>query len=214
MEESDIYFYNAITEFQNSNNKESVNYVFIGTNSNPSPINNTGWMHSIKNNDNVYGTEPFPYAYAKCLVFMSEYPNIKSKILNFAISSTNGVSRLYQGVNDWKSGRKTGIHGSLIEPQKSIGEYDNNMYVEVSTITFEYFTKLLDITKIDVLIVDVEGCEYDILKQCLSLNFYPKIIYYEEFNMNNNDKNDCYNFLSSKYDIIKCKYDNLCKLKK
>lgn len=211
MEESDIHFYNAIVDFQ-KNNKD-VTYVFIGTNSNPSPINNTEWMHSITTNDRVYGTEPFPSAYSKCLTFLSEYPNMKSKLLNFAISSNTGVAKLYQGVSDWKSGRKTGIHGSLIDPKNSTGEYNDSMYVEVATITFKYFIDLLDINKIDVLIVDVEGCEVEILKQCLDLNIYPKLVYYEEFNMTQENKNKCYNMMSSKYDITKCKYDNLCILK-
>lgn len=211
MEESDIHFHEAIVDLQNKSNQ--INYVFIGTNSNPSPINNTEWLGSITKKDMVYGTEPFPSAYSKCLKFLSEYPNIKHKILNFAISNQNGSAKLYQGVSDWKNEIKTGVHGSLIEPKNSMGEYNDNMYIEVSTITFEYFISLLDITKIDVLIIDVEGCEFEILKQCLSLGFYPRLVYYEEFNMKQEHKNASYELMSLKYDITKCKYDNLCLLK-
>jgi len=211
MEESDIPFYNAISKFQNEH--YGLNYVLIGTNSNPSPINNTEWLTRITESDRVYGTEPFSPAYQKCLTFLSEYPNIKSKLLNFAIAEKNGVARLYQGLMDWKSNNKTGIHGSLIEPKNSTGEYDYSMYVDVSAITFEYFAYLLDIQKIDILIVDVEGFEMEVVKQCLSLGFRPKMIYYEEFNMKQEQKDSCYSFLSPMYDITRCKFDNLCLLR-
>lgn len=211
MQDEDFHFLNAVNLIQER--FSPLSYVFIGTNTNPSPIINTSWLENIGPEDLVYGIEPFPSAYAKCLTFFREFPNIKAKVVNSAISKQNGVAKLYQGVSDWKSGRKTGIHGSLLSPGESTGEYNNEMYVEVSTITFEYFAQLLGIPRIDVLVVDVEGYEYEILNQCLSLGFCPKLIYYEEFNMNSENKSKCDNLLFSKYNITKLKYDNLCILK-
>ncbi len=210
MEESDIYFLNAIGNLQKK--LSNISYVFIGTNTNASPVIDTSWLRSINSTDLVYGTEPFPSAYSKCIKFFSEFPSIKAKMLNFAISNQNGFSKLYQGVSDWNK-EKTGIHGTLISPENSTGEYNNSMYVDVSTVTFEYFVYLLNITKINVLIIDVEGYEYEILKQCLDMGFYPELIYYEEFNMKQHEKEKSYNLLCNMYDITKCKYDNLCLLK-
>lgn len=212
MEETDIHFLNAIANIQQ--NKTNISYVFIGTNTNPSPVINTEWLNNITENDEVYGIEPFPSAYARCLEFFTEFPKIKAKMLNSAIADKNGVAKLYQGVSDWKSNTKTGIHGSLIPPQESLGEYNENMYVEVSTITFQSFVQMFNVSKIDVLVIDVEGYEHEILKQCLALGFNPEIIYYEDFNMKPNKKEECLRMLSDEYDITKCKYDNLCLLKK
>lgn len=212
MSEIDIPFLEAVTKLQES--KSNLSYVFVGTNTNPSPIINTSWLEKVSSSDLVYGVEPFPEAYAKCINFFSEYPKIKHKILNFAISNKNEMVKLYQGVSDWNSGRLTGIHGTLIHPKDSSGEYNENMHINVNAITFQHFTHLLNINKIDILIVDVEGFELEILKQCLSLGFYPDLICYEEFNMSSNDKQECYDLLSERYNITKFKYDNLCLLKK
>lgn len=210
MEDTDIHFFEAVTNIRKTS--DSLSYVFIGTNSNPSPIINTSWLESITLNDQVYGIEPFSKAYAKCLTFFSEFPNIKAKVINSAISDKNGTAKLYQGVKDWENENITGIHGTLIYPKNSLGEYKNEMYVDVSTITFEYFVWLLDIKKINVLVIDVEGYEHEILRQCLSLGFLPEIIYYEEFNMLKDQKDKCIELLG-KYNITRCKYDNLCLLK-
>jgi FkbM family methyltransferase len=216
----DISTSKCVEEFLKIKNKYgSLDVVIIGTSSNPSPLeiydNDHAKFFSIfDKNDTIYGIEPFTPAYLKCKNYFKEYyPNLNIQLFNYAIGDVDGEVNLYQGNSDWNN-LKSGIHGTLITPDKHIGEYSWNNFIKVNSITFETFITTTNILKIDVLVIDTEGYDYEIIKKCLSSNIIPKIIFFEYNNFKENIRDEYIKFIHEhNYDVYK--YDNnfMCILK-
>jgi FkbM family methyltransferase len=89
-----------------------------------------------------------------------------------AIGEKNGRSRFYGGARD--------IHYSLnrTEVNREEGSF------EVDVLDLSSFLRKYDVKHIDILIVDVEGGDYAIMKQLCNLNsLKPKIIQFEHAHM-------------------------------
>jgi len=79
--------------------------------------------------------------------------------------------------------------------------------IEVECKKWSTFLTENNIEKIDLLLLDCEGYEFEILKNINFDKIRPKIIRYEYFHIEN--KEECDNFLKSKkYDIQLCYHDH------
>jgi FkbM family methyltransferase len=164
----------------------ALNIVLIGTNANPSPFEEDNsdlkLFSMFDETDTIYGFEPFTDAYLLCKdYFKKYYPGLNVKLLNYAIGEIDGEVDLYQGTADWISS-KTGVHGTLITPNKHKGVYNNSDVIKVKSMTVEMFLKVYTISTIDILIIDAEGYDYEIVKKYFSLGIFPCMLFFEHTN--------------------------------
>jgi FkbM family methyltransferase len=98
----------------------------------------------------VYCFEPDPYAYERLLanLRLNKVKNVKA--FHSAIFNKDGVVKI---------GHPDGLGVS----ESSILRAEINNAVEVSCTTFETIVKLLDIEKINMIKIDIEGAEFDLI---------------------------------------------------
>lgn len=146
------------------------------------------YLDSLESFD-LYLIEPIEKYFNKLKEKYSKYESNSNIVYcNYAISDIRGkVSMIDQG----------GM--SKITPNGSI---------KVNSVKFNDFIESTGISKIDLLILDCEGYEYNILKQINYNDIEISCIRYEFYWIN--EKNECDNFLNKNgYTVNFCKYDNI-----
>jgi FkbM family methyltransferase len=115
----------------------------------------------------------------------------KVHYIKFAISEINGnVNMLDQGC---------------------MSKIDNNGGIIVNSMTWEKFTNDYCVDKVDLLLLDCEGYEFNILNQINFEKIKPSVIRYEYWWIEN--KEECDNYLiSNGYSIKFCEFDNTNKI--
>lgn len=112
----------------------------------------------------------------------------KVKYKNYAIADTDGYVNMFD-----KGG---------------MSHIDNSGNLQVKCKSWNNFILETNIKKIDLLLLDCEGYEFDIIKQINFNNLKPKIIRYEYHHMPN--KRECDKFLMSlNYKIRYCYHDHI-----
>lgn len=113
----------------------------------------------------------------------------KIKLLNFALSDKNETRKLY----------KCKYRGKEIEQLSSLVlrdsdreniYFDENYFEQVNCVTFEFLIEKYKIKKIDLLLVDTEGYDFNIIQMFPFEKFQPKIIQFENWPHENDDKNN------------------------
>jgi len=125
--------------------------------------------------------------------------------LNYAISNTQGKTLSYCIFEAPFGYPEATINGFLTKKQQN--KYINNgakliKKIDIKTVTLDYiFNKYLPKYKIiDLLDVDIEGKDLDALRSNNWIQYRPRYIYVESYNLNfeNLHKNSIYNFLINK----------------
>ena len=111
----------------------------------------------------IYAIEPHPHSFRSLFANTKDNPKIKQ--INNAITGQEGQFSLYQN-------NKT-IGMSLIQP-KDATEYQE---IPVAAITIDHFFNAMKIKHVDLLKIDVEGCEYEIFLSDGFKKVAPKIDY-------------------------------------
>jgi len=128
----------------------------------------------------VYGFEPNPNALSNLNYRYGS--NTKVKIVDKAVSDTNGKCQFFYHPDNSTISAFNKNHISFHLPEKEIINFD------VETVKLDSFCNAENIDFIDLIKVDVEGAEYMILHS-LDLNFYRNVKYLLiETHENTNDK--------------------------
>jgi len=122
----------------------------------------------------VYALEPVKEQYEYLLRKLDRFPNCK--IFNLAFSSNNGIARIQIGKSQGELG---GMGSSSMLPpkyhHKLFPEISFAKFQEVNTVTIKDFSIQNEITKIDLLWLDLQGLEFITLnasKDYIELNVY------------------------------------------
>lgn len=123
------------------------------------------------------------------LIEKNKIPTNKIKFYNYGLFTENGNFKFYKPKNNKY------VSHSIIE-----GIASNN-YINVEMKTLKTIMKELNHTKIDLLKLDIEGCECDILEQMINENIYPKYIAVDfdlgwTSNKNIQNKERCYDIIN------------------
>jgi FkbM family methyltransferase len=104
------------------------------------------------------------------------------------------------------------INGSVtMIDQGCMSKIDNSGTIKVDSITWEKLINYCNIDKIDLLLLDCEGYEFNILNQINFSKIKPSLIRYEYWWIEN--KEECDNYLiSNDYQIDLCEFDNTNKI--
>lgn len=162
--------------------------------------------------------------------YFDNYKNAEShgiKTYNFAMSDKTGVATFYSSL--YETTRKTNWRyaGSLLKPllKPDTNEALNHSVIydmdgiEIPTKRFDEFCKEINVVRIDLLFIDVEGAEYKVLKSLGDIR--PKLIFaetahYQTKNFDNELDLDAFDDLLSSlgYEIFeRLQCDTLYKLK-
>lgn len=122
----------------------------------------------------IYGFEPVPNIYNQTLITLSKYKNIK--IFPFGLSDKSGKSVLYlsEGMSDGSS--------SLMFPKEHLNihtEVKFDKKIEIQTYTIDDWAKQQNISKIDLLWLDLQGMEPAVLKSSPNILKTVSAIYTE-----------------------------------
>lgn len=124
----------------------------------------------------VYLVEPVYQTYQKLINnYNKYYPNNNFNFINIAINTYDGEGFLITHDNDDSFGLCSFFRT----------ETSNSIKIPVSCLTFKSFIEKYRIFNIDFLKIDTEGMDYEIVKQCLSNQIYPKIILLENIGISN-----------------------------
>ncbi len=127
-------------------------------------------------------------------------PDIKCR--NVAISSSNSTQPLFQIASDapnmpyWAPQLASFRYDVVASHRDRIPNIEAHIVSElVECVTLD---KLIDqerLPAIDLLAIDVEGSDFEVLKQISSLTIFPKFIYYEHLHLSSSDREESYQFL-------------------
>lgn len=129
--------------------------------------------------------EPIDKYFDNLKLVYGKYGN-KVEYIKVAISEVNGIVNMLD--------------------QGCMSKIDNNGHILVDSITWDKLLINNNINKIDLLLLDCEGYEFNILNQINFLKIKPPVIRYEYYHIPN--KEECDSFLiSNGYKIELCEYD-------
>ncbi len=129
--------------------------------------------------------EPIPEYFAE--LERNYAGNDKVKCINFAIHSQTGKINMYRHVRTSDSKSWTNGIASVNPEHYKLNNLESNVIekVEVDAITFEDLFSKMRIQKIDLLVMDTEGYDYELLKMYPFESHKPKIIQFEHGLPNN-----------------------------
>jgi FkbM family methyltransferase len=149
-------------------------------------IRNHGWRG--------IAVEPVPENYARLVETYKDYPTVTPR--NVAIGSINGTAPFYSVA------QPEGVE--LPEWTRQIGSFDRDhitkhaalhpgledliVQIEVDTQTFDALLEQTGESGIDFLQTDVEGYDYEILKQIDFDRWKPRMVLYEDFHISAEDR--------------------------
>ncbi|ARN71587.1 hypothetical protein BST91_08000 [Nonlabens tegetincola] len=189
-------------------------------------------IHKFIIRDNWSGVliEPQQQVYVNYLT--KTYSKIKGiKLINAAIDNQTGEKDMYI-ISFSKDRWATGLASFGEESMKKLidsGYIDKHARlqnirtpekkdeyiakVKVTTYSFHDVIKNNDMNHIDLLQIDAEGYDFELLKMFPFDLIKPVFLNFEFSHLNDNDKKDCYNFLSSiGYSYSKIGNDLFCEL--
>jgi FkbM family methyltransferase len=136
----------------------------------------------------------------------STYHDYRGRLVfeNAAISSTNGTCTLYRVKDsliaaDWERGIAS------VLPPLDLERFTAEV---VPCMTFDALLARHNVSRIDLLQIDVEGYDFEILKLLDFNKVHPRMIRYEHRHLRPNDKRSCQMYLKHRgYEILEMKFD-------
>lgn len=167
-------------------------------------------FESIKSNNwTVTFVEPIPYLFEK---LVNNYGNDERfRFVQKAVGK--GVSNFYF------IDKQSGLDLNLPYWYDQLGSFDFNHilkhfgdsikpYIRSIRVETIGLNELLD-SRVDLLHIDVEGYDWEVLKQLDKTKYSPKIILFEHKHLNDSDYKSCLDFLDNYY-FIKFIDDTIC----
>jgi FkbM family methyltransferase len=147
--------------------------------------------------------EPLPHYFSKLKDNYSGLENIK--LVNKALHPSKKEEVLYcidesaigkNGIPEWARGIAT-FNKSLMEKHgKKIPNFSEHLVEEkVDCISWDELVELYGIEKLDLLVIDTEGFDYEVIKMVDFSKIKPAIIRFEHSHLSNDDLKACYNLL-------------------
>lgn len=111
------------------------------------------WPHA-----QIYAFEPVPELYEQLKINTAQFSNVAT--FNMALAQKSGNAIFYKS-----SGRSTAT-SSLLAPQEYLNEMPGTFFehIEVPTIDLDSWASVNNVTKIDLMWLDMQGGELDALK--------------------------------------------------
>ena len=121
-------------------------------------------LHAAQICKEVYCFEPDPYAYERLLA-------------NLRLNKVKNVKTFHSAVFNKDGFVKIGHPDGLGISESSMLRAETNDVVEVSCTTFKKIAELLDLERIDMIKIDIEGAEFDLIPSAREfiINYMPTV---------------------------------------
>jgi len=153
--------------------------------------------------------EPVKYLFDELVI---NYKNSKNLIFeNIAIAEKDGVKDFYslknikEGSSSWKK-----MLGSFSPDHMPLEEGEELVKEKINCFTLKTLLKRNNVNKVDLLLIDTEGYDYEIIKFVDFNRIRPDLLIYEWTHLNLRDNNECIRLLKrNKYNLFECNGDIL-----
>lgn len=164
--------------------------------------------------------EPVPYVFER---LRRNYGNLERIVLeNAAIADHDGVvlfhhlaeakpderdflPRWYDGIGSLSREAVVGHAGEIPELERRL------VTTEVPCLTFESLCRKHQVERIDLLLIDTEGYDWEVVKQVDLATHAPRLLVYEHFHLMRSQRSDCRRHLAlAGYDLLEEGFDTFC----
>ena len=179
-------------------------------------------IHLCQGNIDYYAFEPVPDNISHISESLVVPDKVNFNLEKYAISDITGKCSLYISGGTHNNGLKNTMASSIRKPKNVLTVFpfiEFNEQIEVDSITIDDFCCDRNISKIDFIWCDIQGCEYDMIVG--SKNMLPNIglmlLEYSNIELYEGEKglDDILNLLGEDWElVVKTKEDILVKNKK
>jgi FkbM family methyltransferase len=188
-------------------------FFFIEIGANDGKMHDFAYQHVQKHHWRGILVEPVGYYFER---LKQHYAGNKNLILeNAAIADQDGTRVLYrvkEGLSylpAWANGLGTFRQDVLLKHGWAIPDiHDCMVKEEVRCMTLASLLKKHAVDRVDLLLIDTEGYDYEIIKQIDFQKVAPKIIVFEHKHLSAQDRADCEALLNRNRYVISRHYSN------
>jgi FkbM family methyltransferase len=164
--------------------------------------------------------EPVPYIFAR---LTTNYSAVDRVILeNVAIANRDGEAPFHYLVDasqeerrnlpDWYDGVGSFSREALLSHAAQIPDVESRMVTAlIPVMTFESLCARHGVDRVDLLLIDTEGSDWDILRSIDLSRFRPQLVIYEHFHLAPHDRRACAEHLRRQgYETMEEGFDTFC----
>lgn len=186
---------------------------FIQIGANDGVIHDPFYQHISKNNWRGILVEPVLYYFNR---LKQNYANNTQLVFeNVAISDRDeqrNFYRLKEGLSfmpAWTEGLGSFRLEVLLKHKRLIPNIEDYIVQQrVECLSFSSLLARHAVEKLDLLMIDTEGYDFEILKQIDFGNIKPRVIVYEHKHLNRKERSECANLLETQGYRLQCHFSN------
>jgi len=164
--------------------------------------------------------EPVPYVFERLRRNYGELERIALE--NAAIADHDGVALFHhlaeadagerEGLPRWYDGIGSLSRDSVLGHAREIPDLERRLVAsEVPCLTFESLCRKHRVERIDLLLIDTEGYDWEVVRQIDFAVHAPRMLVYEHFHLSPPDRGQCREHLASAgYRILEEGFDTFC----
>lgn len=164
--------------------------------------------------------EPVPYVFARLEGNYAGVPGVT--VVNAAIADRTGTLPLFhlveepdppsKGLPDWYDGVGSFSRETVLSHADAIPDVAARLVrSEVRVMTFDDLCAAHDVTRVDVLVVDTEGHDFEVLRHVDLARWRPRLVVYEHFHLSPEDRAACRALLEAAgYATLEEGFDTFC----
>lgn len=165
-------------------------------------------LHSMITSSRWQGVmvEPVPYVFER---LRANYAGVAGvEFANVAITDRDGSLPFYylapsedyasEGLPQWYDGIGSFSREAVLDHARLIRDIEQRMVeTTVPCLTFESLCAEHELDRIDLLLIDTEGHDFEILKHIDFTQWHPTVVIYEHFHLSPGDRQECRSMLES-----------------
>jgi FkbM family methyltransferase len=164
--------------------------------------------------------EPVPYVFER---LRSNYATMERvAVENAAIADGDGLRPFYhlapaadyesEGLPQWYDGIGSFSRDSVLDHQRLIPDIESRlMQTEVRCLTFDSLCASHGLDRVDLLLVDTEGYDYEVLRHIDFTRHRPVLVIYEHYHLSPTDQAACQAMMQGAgYDTMSEGFDTWC----
>jgi FkbM family methyltransferase len=166
--------------------------------------------------------EPVPYVFERLRENYGEAPGISLE--NSAIADRDGSRPFYylaeasepdrNGLPGWYDGIGSFSREAVLSHAREIPDIESRLVVkELPTLTFESLCEKHGLAEVDLLLIDAEGCDWELIRAIDFEQRSPRLLIYEHYHLGPEERAECRAHLERLgYETMEEHFDTFCLL--
>jgi len=164
--------------------------------------------------------EPVPYVFERLQRTYRDRPGVV--LANVAVAAADGPMTFHhlkeasdwerQGLPRWYDGIGSFSREEVLMHRPHIPDIDDRIVsVEVPCVTFESLCARHGIDRLDLILIDTEGYDWEIIRRIDLATWKPRLLVYEHYHLDQADREACRAHLSEAgYQLLEEHFDTFC----